>query len=106
MSQIKTHAAYNAQHAPAELLAAYPNAPRYIDDTTILFGQTLEQLTGTPAEFIVDLVVEELEGDELMARLNELLAETPEGREIQLSSAQANYAFNNGMGNIENNQGH
>ena len=99
---------YNKELAPEALTSHYPKAAQYFDDnlansiTVYLFADTLEDITGTPAETIIDIAslgfnypfTEEGEGlteAELNAMVDNLLTTTQLGSECQLSFSQGRY---------------
>jgi hypothetical protein len=46
---------YTVEHCSEAMLAKYPNPALYVEDSLYLFGETLEQVTGTAAELIIDV---------------------------------------------------
>lgn len=95
---------YNKALAPAALLTRYPKAATYADDAVYLFADTLGDLTGTPAESIIDMAAlgfnyPYVEGGnglteaELNAMVDSLLADTHTGSEVQISKAQGRYLY-------------
>ena len=83
---------YTVENCPDEMLAKYPHAAKYADDTLYLFGETLEQVTGTPAELIIDVASYDLTDAELDAEVDRLLGIMGAG-EVHLSKAQGKYLY-------------
>ena len=46
---------YAVKHTPKEMLAKYPQAALYADKQLYLFGETLEEVTGTAATDVSDV---------------------------------------------------
>lgn len=83
---------YAAESCPQAMLDKYPNAAKYADNPVYLFGETLEQVTGTPAERIVDIAGLDLTNEQLDAQVDSLLADRGDA-EVHLSKAQGKYLY-------------
>ena len=95
---------YNKALAPQALLTRYPRAITYADDSVYLFADSLQELTGTPAEHVIDMkelgfnypFVEGADGlteSELNSMVDSLLSSTHTGSEVQLSKTQGRYLY-------------
>jgi len=87
---------YHVTHAPNELKLRYPNAAvrNFSGKDVYFFADTLLSLTGTIASDMIDMSLEDLEGEAIDIRLSNLIAETSTGREIKASLKQLEYIFN------------
>jgi len=96
---------YHEDFVPEALNTRYPNPARYGEDKKLcLFGDSLESLTGTPADVIVDIAKgglnepfdeysEGMTGAELITLVTDMQAQTPTGKEIEISKAQGRYLY-------------
>ena len=94
---------YAVEHCPQAMLDKYPKPATYADGSLYLFGETLEQVSGTPAELIIDVsaygfnypYVEGeagLTAEQLDAEVDRLLGIMSEG-EVHLSKSQGKYLY-------------
>lgn len=101
---------YNKKLAPDELKSKQIHAPTYTDKSiadsidVLLFVYTLEDVTGTPADNIIDVAAmgfnhpysEEGEGltaEQLDGMVDNLLTSNQLGSEIQMSKPQGRYLY-------------
>ena len=95
---------YSKQFAPEALTNKYPRAPEYADGKILLFGESLEQVTGTPALIVADIAISGLQEndgveeniltrDELTTLVIQMLSVEPTGKEVHLSQAQGSYLY-------------
>ena len=82
---------YAVQHCPAEMLAKWPEAPKYADDRLYLFGETLQQVAGIEPDEIVT-IDSELTNDELNTYVDYLLTVLSPA-EVHLSKAHGKYLY-------------
>ena len=101
---MRIYTVYATEFAPEALSSKYPNAAQYEEKKLTLFAESLEQVTGEPANDIVNLKVMGLQEDDgtqegiltktqLLTMVESMLAEKPTGREIQLSLSQGKYLY-------------
>lgn len=89
---------YAVEHVPEAMLAKYPNPALYAEGQLCLFGETLEQVTGTAAESISDVSAYGFEGEtgmtaeQLNAEVDRLL-ELMGSAEVHLSKVQGQYLY-------------
>ena len=87
---------YAVEHCPEAMLDKYPHAAKYADDSLYLFGETLEDVTGTPADLIIDVASVELTNEQLDSEVDRLLGIMGEG-EVHLSKEQENTCTNRAL---------
>jgi len=87
---------YHVTHAPDELKSEYPSAAirNFNGKDVYFFADTLLSLIGTVTSSMIDISIEDLEGEAIDIRLSSLIAETSTGREIKASLKQLDYVFN------------
>ena len=87
---------------PESLLAKHPNHAIYGD--TALFCESLEEVTGTPADEIEDMAQHGLKGNsdeegqgmkesDFDDLVDEMIVRPPNGKEIKMSAAQGKYLY-------------
>jgi len=97
----KHYTIYNKSLAPEALKSKHPYAPTYKDEDltgsieVLLFIETLEDVTGTPADniILIDQTEEELSNADLDAMVNVLLTQSPSGSEIQIIKSRGRYLY-------------
>ncbi len=89
----KIYTVYSSDFAPSELKTKHPQAAQYAGGNLTLFVESLEQATGQPAPEIVRIATMDITNAQLDAMIDQLMTETPTGREIQLSKAQGRYLY-------------
>ena len=91
------YAIYYKDFIPESMLAKYPTPARYVGDELVLFCETQESVTGTPADEVVDVASMDLTNEQLQALVTQMLdPSTPyTPAEVQLSKAQGKWLYAN-----------
>ncbi len=92
---------YNKELAPVEMLSEHPYAPTYKDDNLpnsieiVLFIESFEDVTGTPAGniIVIDQSEEELSNEDLDAMVDAYLTGEQLGSELQLIKPRGLYLY-------------